>query len=436
MKKIFMFILVLPALLFLTACKPDESAGKVQIDFWHMSPVGSPSFSAMRTIVTDFNNSQDKYFVKGTGFSFWDYWDKINLSVSARTAPDVGLSTIDDVYGRAKGGVLYNISDLIESDRSLNNIDLDELRESQLKFATYQDDLYALPFTATARALYFNLDILAEKGYTEADIPTTWSELQAFSKEFDKVQGGDIVRLGFDPTYGNATYHGWLWQTGEDFFDEDLNPTLNTQTHIDVLNWIKNFNSDFTRAQLQTFGESNNILGIDPFAAQRVAMIVSDDGLDQKIKDAGGTFKYSVAPIPIPDEGGKHVNWGSGFSIELYNNGKNDVAKKEGAFEFLKYLMSKETQINLAKANGWLMSHISAMEEYTEDKPILKKLLKEVDFATDKVYVPYAPSWHGNDWQPFYNQALEGSKTVEQALADARAHYIQKKQNWEATNPS
>ncbi|VEU83315.1 extracellular solute-binding protein [Acholeplasma hippikon] len=434
MKKLFIFITLIPMIFMLASCKDKDMEGKVVIDFWHMSPVGSPSFSPMKQIINEFNDSQDKYFVKGTGFSFWDYWDKISLSISGRTAPDLGLSTIDDVYGRAKGKVLYNISELIENDESENNIDLDEFRESQLEFARYEGSLYALPFTATARALYYNLDILAEKGYDEDDIPTTWSELKAFAKEFDKVQNGEIVRLGFDPTYGNATYHGWLWQTGEDFFDEELNPTLNTATHVMVLNWIKNFNSEFTRAQLQTFGESNNILGIDPFAAQRVAMIVHDDGLDQKIKDAGGTFRYSVAPIPVPDENGIHVNWGSGFSIEMYDNGKNDTARKEAAFEFLKFLMSKETQIKLAKANGWLMSHKSAMVEYTADKPILKKLLAEVDYAMDKVYVPYAPSWHGNDWQPFYTQALEGTKTVEQALADARAHYLQKKQNWETTN--
>ena len=167
MKKILMFLLLLPAIFMITACENPDTKDKVVIDFWHMSPVGSPTFSKMRAVVNEFNNSQDKYFVKGTGFSFWDYWDKISLAVSARTAPDLGLSTIDDVYGRAKGGVLYNLSEMIEADTSENNIDLDEFRESQKKFARYEDDLYALPFTSTARVLYYNLDILAEKGFTE-----------------------------------------------------------------------------------------------------------------------------------------------------------------------------------------------------------------------------------------------------------------------------
>lgn len=436
MKKVIVLIVMVLISFTLLACTDDEAGDKITIDFWHMSPVGSESYSGMRAIITEFNNSQDTYFVKGTGFSFWDYWDKINVAVSSRTAPDLGLSTIDDVISRASQGVLYNVSDLIAEDTSdVNLIDLAEFRQSQLDFATYDGDLYAMPFSATTRALFYNLDMFESLGLTEADVPTTWSELETISKMFDVVEGNQIQRLGFDPTYGNATYHGWLWQNGLDFFDENLNPTLNTQGHRDVLQWIIDFNGqDYTRSQLTAFGEANQMLGINPFAGQRVAMIVEVDGLYQIIKDSGADFNYGVAPIPVPDEDGIHVNWGSGFSIELYDNGKNEEEQKLGSYEFLKYLLSKDTQIELAEVNGWIMSHITAMEEFVADKPIMQKLLLEVDNAIDKVYVPYAPGWHGNDWQPFYNQALDGDLTVAEALQQARNNYLQKKENYESTN--
>lgn len=217
------------------------------------------------------------------------------------------------------------------------------------------------------------------------------------------------------------------------FFDEDLNPTLNTQTHVDVLDWIVNFNDIYTRNQLQSFGEANQLLGINVFAAEKVAMIVDSDGLYRVIEDAGATFNYGVAPIPLPDENGIRVNWGSGFSIELYNNQKNEDIKKMASFEFLKYLMSYETQIEFADATGWLTSHIQAMEDYTLDKPILRQILNEVDFAIDKVFVPYAPSWHAADWQTFYTQALDRSLSPLEALEAARSYYLEKKANYEAT---
>lgn len=433
MKRIVLLLIVVFTGFLLIGCKPSESGDRTVIEFWHMSPVGSPSYPAMKRIINKYNESQEIYHVKGYGFGFWDYWDKIDTAISSSTAPDVGLSTIDDAVARAEGGVLYNLSELVRNDESGTPLELDEFRQTQKDFATYQGELYALPFTATARALFYNIDMFAEVGLTEADVPTTWSELKTVAQQLDVYRNGKIERIGFDPTYGNAKYHGWLWQAGLDYFDENLLPTLNTPKHVEILEWVINFNSQYSRSELQAFGEGNQMLGVNPFASERVGMIVEVDGLYQLIKEAGATFNYGVAPIPIPDENGIHVNWGSGFSIELYNNRKGDTERRDGAYDFLKYVMSYQTQIDLAVANGWLMSHISAMEAYTDDNPILKALLAEVDTAIDKVYVPYAPSWHGNDWEPFYSQALEGKITAQQALTQARDYYLQKKENYDRT---
>lgn len=436
MKKLLLTLLFLLTALSVFGCAEDTDTDKTEIIFWHMSPVGSPSYSGMKTVINDFNDSQDLYVVKGIGFSFWDYWDKISVAIASRTAPNIGLSTIDDVVSRASTGALFDITTLMENDTTgINTIDLDEYRQSQMDFATYEGDLYAMPFTATTRALYYNLDMFREMGLTEDDVPETWSELKTIAKMFDKVDNDEnIERLGFDPTYGDATYHGWLWETGLDFFDEDLNPTLNTQGHIDVLNWILDFNSNFTRTQLNAFGEANAMLGLNPFAAERVAMIIGNDGLYQTIINSGATFDYGVSMIPIPDENGIHVNWGSGFSLEMYNNGNNTEAEIQGAFEFYKYLLSEDVQIQLAEINGWIMGHIDGMNEYVKDKPIMQALLAEVDYARDKVYVPYAPSWHGNDWQPYYTQILNGELTPEEGLLAARNHYLEKQQNYNSVN--
>ena len=435
MKKTLTFILVIIAALFLVACnKGGSSSGKTQIEFWHMSPVGSESYSDMRKIIKKYNDSQDEFEVVGKGFAFWDYWDKLDTAISSKVAPDVGLSTLDDVVRRAAGGVLYNISELMANDTNDYKLEIDQYRENQLKFARYNGDLFAMPFTSTTRALFYNIDMFESIGLTEADVPKTWSELEEVAHKFDVFKDGRIERIGFDPTYGNAKYHNWLWQAGLDFFDENLLPTLNTPKHVEILEWVANFNNQYSRSQLQAFGEGNQMLGINPFAAERVAMIVEVDGLYQIIKDAGATFNYGVTSIPIPDENGIHVNWGSGFSIELYKNGKGDPDKMAGAFDFLKYLMSYQTQIDLAEANGWIMGHIQGMVDWTKGNKILEALLKEVDTAIDKVYIPYAPSWHGNDWEPFYSDVLEGRKTAAEALEAARNNYLQKKENYDKTN--
>jgi multiple sugar transport system substrate-binding protein len=431
MKKILMVLMAFTMLFAALACDGGEEADKTTIDFWHMSPVGSDSYSDMQTIIRTFNESQDDYYVKGTGFSFWDYWDKINVAVSSKNAPEVGLSTLDDVQSRAEAGVLFNISDLMASDP--DGIELDQMYENQLEFASYEGEYFALPFTATTRVLYYNLDMFEAAGLTEDDVPTTWSELHDVAKQLDIVEDGTITQLGFDPTYGNGKYHNYLWQAGLDFFDEDLMPTLNTQEHVDILDWMVNFNDDFTRSQLTAFGDANAMYSNGPFVAQRVAMIVEVDGIHGTLKRMGADFDYGVTYIPVPDDDGIRVNWGSGFSIELYDNKEDDPDKKQGAWEFLKYLMSEDTQMAFSEATGWIMAHKAAMQRVAEGDEILERLLEEVQYARDKVYVPYAPSWHGNDWEPYLTQALERELSPEDALEAARQHYLQKRENYYST---
>lgn len=432
MKK-FIFGFIILSVFTLSAC---GGGNKNEIIFWHMSPVGSKSFSGMQAIISDFNDSQDKYHVKGIGFSFWDYWDKLNIAVASRTAPDIGLQTLDNSVLRASEGVIYNLSDFIDADKEagLEEIDLTQFYQNQLDFTKYEGDLYSMPFTATTRVLYYNKDLFEAAGLTEEDVPTTWSELYTVAKKLDVVENGEIKQLGFDPTYGQGTYHGYLWQNGLDFFDENLNPTLNTDKHVEVLEWMLNFNKEYSRSQLNSFGEANALLGIDPFAGGKVAMIVGVDGLYQTMRTAGSKINYGVTSIPIPDKNGVRVNWGSGFSLELFNNGKGDTEKAKVSWEFMKYLMSEEIQIRLANVNGWLMGHKGAMTKVAEGNDILTALIEEVEYAVDKVYVPYAPSWHAGDWQKFYDKVKEGTLTPAETISQAREFYIHKQEDYNYKN--
>ncbi len=434
MKKIALITLMLITVFTLAACNREDIGDRIEIEFWHMSPVGSESYSGMRRIVREFNESQEEYFVRGTGINFWDYWDRVNIAIASGNAPDVGYHTLDNVILRASNQALYNISDMIQADidNDVDTIDTSVFLDNQLEFASYDGDLYALPFSATVRMLYYNLDLFHDAGLTEADVPTNWDELYTVAKQIDDVDGNTINVLGFDPSFGEGWYHQYLWTAGLDFFDEDLNPTLNTDRHLEILEWMYTFNEEYPRSTLDAFGEANEMLGINPFAAGRVGMMIATDGLYETLRPLEGELNYGVAPIPLPDEDGVRVNWGSGFSIELYDNG--DAERRDGAWAFLKYIMDYDTQLDLADTIGWLMSNIPAMEAYAEGNEILEAFVKELDYAIDKVYVPYAPNWHAIDWDQFFQQGLSGELTAEQVLQQARNLYIEKRENYEAAN--
>ncbi len=426
--------MILLVTITLSACGSDEYSDRIEIEFWHQSPVGSDSYSGLRRIIREFNESQDEYVVRGTGINFWDYWDRVNIAIASNNAPDLGYHTLDNVILRAENQALYNISDLIEADieAGVETLDPTVFLENQLEFATYDGDLYALPFSATTRMLFYNLDLFEAAGLSEDDVPTTWDELYEVAKQLDKVDGNTIEVLGFDPSFGEGTYHQYLWTDGLDFFDEDLNPTLNTERHLEILEWMYDFNEEYPRSALDAFGEANQMLGINPFAAGRVAMMVASDGLYETLRPLGDNINYGVTHIPLPDEDGVRVNWGSGFSIEMYDNGDED--KKAGTWAFLKYLLDYDTQVELADTMGWLMSHIPAMEAYAEGNEILEAFVNELEYAVDKVYVPYAPNWHATDWDQFFTEGLSGAISAEEVLTRARNLYIEKQENYERSN--
>lgn len=438
MKKILLLAVLSVSIFTLSACGSNPAGDRTVIDFWHLSPQGSESFSEVRAIIKNFNESQDEYYVDGQGYSFWDYWDKLSVAIASGTAPEVGYSTIDDNVHRAQKGAVYNISDFIAQDEldGVETLDTSIFYQNQLDFLTYNEDLFGIPFTSTTRMLYYNLDQFAEVGLTEADVPTTWDELYTVAKKLDIVDGNDISRIGFDPTYGQGTYMGYLWQSGLDFFDANQQVTLNTPEHEEVLDWMVSFNEEYPKSQLTAFGEANNILGVDPFAAGRVSMIIHTDGLYEILKDYDSSMNYGVAPIPLPDEDGIRVNWGSGFSLELFtnNNANPDSAKAKGAWEFSKYLMSTPVQVEYAEAVGWLMGNNDAMAIFADGKPIITKFIEECSYAVDKQYIPYAPAWHASDWFQYYDELRAGNLTVQQTLTNARNWYNEKQENYNDTH--
>lgn len=436
MKKIFAVLVLLLFSLMMSACQKKEAEGLITIDFWHMHPVGDDGYQGMRALIKRFNDTNDKNIrVKGTGLGFWDYGEKLSTALSGGNAPDIGLSTLDDVAYRANGEVLVNISELLENDNSDNKPNLDDFLPNQMKFTTIDGIIYAFPYTATTRVLYYNLELFEASGLTEDDVPKNWEELKIVSDKITKLDNnGNLIVLGFSPTSGNNNFAAWLWQKGLDFFDDDLNPIVDRPEIEEVLKWVGEFNIEIPRETLSAFGSANQLLGIDPFVGGKYGMIVDTDALYSKMKEAGNPFRYGVAPIPYPDDGIR-VNWASGFSLEMYKNKKTTSERQKAVWEFYKFLLEPKTQKEIAGFAGGIQGNVEAMKEFTLDDPILKKIVDELEYAVDKRYVPYSPSWHGADWGPFYFNYLNGNVTAKEALQQAQALYLQKKANWEKLNP-
>lgn len=405
-----------------TAAKADGE--KTKISFWHIFPVGSDGYDELDELIMNFNNVQDKYEVEHVGYPFLDYFSKMTTAFAGDVAPDIFFYTLDDVPVRAANNTIANLTPFIERDK----YDLSDLYETEVGFGSYDGQQYALPASSTSRMLFYNLDMLEAAGLTEADVPKTWDELYEVAHKMDIVEDGVIKQLGYDPTAGQSNYFQMLWQTNLDFFDEENNIVINDDAHKKVLQWMIDFNKDYPYAQRQAFTDASKTLGADAFVSGRLAMMVGTNDEYKVLQNSQVPFRYGVATQPIP-EGGTRVNWSSCWSYEIFNS-KNDD-KINGAWEFMKYMLTPENQRAFYDSQGLLTASKKANDTLKTDE-IMSKIIEELPYTSEKKYIDFAPKWH-EDWNQFMEKAVAGTP-VDEVMKEAEQFYKEKRENYKATN--
>jgi len=123
-----------------------------KVKFWHMYLSG-PSKEIMDEIIAEFNETNKGAIeVEDLAISFWDYWDKIRVSMAAKQEPDVFLHDLGNVGMRASTGILLDLKPYLLA----AGFDPEEVFfEGPLKMCSYEDGIYALPLETDVRLLFY-----------------------------------------------------------------------------------------------------------------------------------------------------------------------------------------------------------------------------------------------------------------------------------------
>ena len=154
--------------------------------------------------------------------------------------------------------------------------------------------VWAVPDLASARAMYYNADILEAAG---VEVPTTWAELKA-ACEAIKAYDADIYPWGIDMTTdeGQAAFAYYAWTNGGGFVDANGNWTLNSSENVEAVEFSTGLvaagltNSDpatETRYDLQ-----------DLFAAGKLAMMIGPNQISKYVTDSGNDINFGIASLP------------------------------------------------------------------------------------------------------------------------------------------
>lgn len=219
--------------------------------------------------------------------SWNDIYTVVNTRIANKEAPDI--LNIDVFADYQADGLLLPAQDYVSEETYA------KMYPAFLEQSLVDGTVWAVPDLASARALYYNADILEEAGI---EVPTTWEELTAAAQKIKDFYKGEVYPWGIDMTTdeGQAAFAYYVWNNGGDFTDADGNWTLNSAENVEAVEYaIGLVNAGLTNSDPAT--ETRYDLQ-DMFGAGKLAMLIGPNSIPTYCAEGGYTVNFGLASIP------------------------------------------------------------------------------------------------------------------------------------------
>ena len=290
--------------------------------------------------VTDFNKDNEGIDLTVEVVSWNDIYTVVNTRISGNSAPDI-LNI--DVFAD------YQADDLLlPAEEFVSPETYAKMYPAFLEQSNIDGTIWAIPDLASARAMYYNVDILEAAG---VEVPTTWEELTEACKKI-KEYDSSIYPWGIDMTTdeGQAAFAYYIWNNGGDFTDADGNWTLNSDANVEAIEYaIDLVNSGLTNSD--PANETRYTLQ-DLFGAGKLAMMIGPNSIPTYIAEGGSTVNYAFAPIPT-NGGNPSVSAGVMDRFMCFDNG-HSPEKLEAIKTFFDYFYEDTRYSDWVLMEGFL----------------------------------------------------------------------------------
>jgi multiple sugar transport system substrate-binding protein len=329
----------------------SSSGGTTTLTFW--SRDSQKDFIA--PIIDKYNASQKKIHVKLTLIPQAEFVQKLGTAAATGTGPDV--TSLDLVYAPyfAQAGALQDMTDKAKALPYF-----DKLSETHLRLGTYQDKIYALPFTAEASVLYYNKGLFKKAGLNPDKPPTTWAELE---KDAEKITalGGGIKGFYFSGACGGCnifTLTPLIWGSGGDVMKGEK-ATLDSPEVTGALTlyrsmWEKGLISPSAKTDDgTTFGGG--------FGDGKLGMVGSGAFQVGSLKKDHPDLDFGVTPLPGKDGGSGSFDGGDTITI------MKDTKNTDAAWKFLQWATDAGQKAVAAAGVVPVRSDIAETDYVTQD---------------------------------------------------------------------
>ena len=295
-----------------------------------------------------------------------DYWTKLPLALNGESGP-----AIFNVHNSYHENLINYMAPL--------EIPLEDLQAdfTGVDAHVIDGEVYYIDYGMMTGTVYYNKEMWANAGLTEADIPKTWDEMREVAKKLTIKEGDNLIQAGlnFNDEYTNYLL-GLNYQLGENLFEEDgRTPNVTSDAMKQTMQMLVDL-YEVDGVGSKDFGEK----GADSFGQGQSAMVIQWGHYYNTLKTTWTDIDFGVFEIPTFD--------GEPYAYNRYNgestfgvNKKAPADQQAVAQDFIKYFLANdEIQIafNLAMSTFPAKKSLADNEKILEN-PSLAVLAEHID---------------------------------------------------------
>lgn len=346
---------------------------------------------ALNTLIQKFNDSQSNITVEGKYVPFADFKKQLSIGATADELPDLVILDNPDHAAYATMGIFADIT---------GKFDVSTYYDGPVNSCTVDGKLYGVPFGSNNLLLYYNEDMLKA---ANQEVPTTWDELLEVAKAVTTDTVSGFAHSSLQNEEGTFNFLPWVWSTGASSYE------INSEGGIKALNMIK----DLVESGAMTKESINWTQGdtMNQFISGNLAMMINGTWQVPTMRAEVPDLNWNVAPIPmdaIPTSG----LGGENYAVIAGGN-------EDATIEFLKFATSKEQNLYMMNAMGFISSDATIAVEQFKGDPVYEAFVEGMKYAYARGPLAEWPDV-SDAISLAFNEVITGSSTPEEAAAKAQ----------------
>lgn len=350
---------------------------KTTVEFWYAG--GKTAVGVIQDIVDKYNESQDKYEVKTvTQADYSETYQKLQAAIAGNAAPDLVLLQPSAARTLDEKNLLTDLNTYTEKDSTFNKDDLITAFYNQ---GTDEDGKqFALPAYGTTQVLYYNVQAFKDAEVDPESIQT-WQDLGDAAA---KIKATGKYEYGWEPMWGPDNMIDAAFSNGASVFSEDgKKVTINSQEWVDVFEQFRKWIHEDKTMAIHSGGQGWEYwyATIDDVIQNKAGGYTGSSGdqadLDFNIVQAMEQPAWSSKTKSQPTA--------TALTMSVLNSSSDE--EKQGAYEFLRYFMSVDSQVTWNTSVGYVAVNKQIMEDDTykaflEDHPQAAVPFNQADHAS------------------------------------------------------